>query len=147
MRFRSRVACSVAACSFSACVAAGAASAAPTGDDSGMLAFNNHCRQCHSYKKDDNRLGPSLYGVVGRKAGSVPNFGNYSSSLQASGITWTPEILDKWITDPDAVVPGNNMAPPFPGVADEKQRSAIISFLQHDTAQAAKSPAEKSPTR
>lgn len=107
-------------------------------DDSGMLAFNNHCRQCHSYMKDDNRLGPSLHGIVGRKAGTVPNFGNYSASLKSSGITWTPDVLDKWIANPGAVVPGNIMAPPYPGVADEAQRKAIVAFLQSDTAQQSK---------
>lgn len=117
-----------------ACIAiapVSAASAATTED--GMLAFNNHCRQCHTYKKGDNRLGPSLYGVVGRKAGTEPNYGGYSESMKAAGFTWTPELLDKWITKPESVVPGNNMAPPFPGLEDKAQRQAIITFLQHDT--------------
>ena len=57
----------------------GASSASAAENDAGMLAFNNHCRQCHSYKKDDNRLGPSLYGVVGRKAGSLTWAGLYNT--------------------------------------------------------------------
>ena len=108
----------------------GAARAAD--NDAGMLAFNNHCRQCHSYKEGDNRLGPSLYGVVGRKAGTARNYGNYSDGVKNSGMTWTPELIDKWITDPEAVVPDNNMKP-FPGVADAKQRADIIAFLKSDT--------------
>jgi cytochrome c len=97
------------------------------------LAFNNHCRECHSAVKDDNRLGPSLYGVVGRKAGSLASFHGYSPSLQGSGITWTPDMLDQWITDPNAVASGNNMAPPFPGVADPDERKQIIAYLKSDT--------------
>jgi cytochrome c2 len=54
------------------------------------LAFNGHCRECHAFDKGDNRLGPSLYGVVGRKAGIVPGFA-YSDSLKSSGITWDIE--------------------------------------------------------
>lgn len=106
-------------------------------NDAGMLAFNNHCRECHSYKQGDNRLGPSLYGVVGRKAGTEPGYGNYSSSVKNSGLTWTPELLDKWITNPQSVAPDNNMAPPYPGLADAKQRAAIIAFLKSDTGSAA----------
>ncbi len=99
------------------------------------LAFNNHCRECHSAVKDDNRLGPTLYGVVGRKAGSVATFGGYSPGVKGSGITWTPDMLDQWIADPNKVVSGNNMAPPFPGVADPAERKQIITYLQSDTNQ------------
>lgn len=107
----------------------GAGSALAADSDAGMLAFNNHCRQCHSYKKDDNRLGPSLFGVVGRKAGSLQSYNNYSQALQNSGITWTPDVLDKWIAKPDAVVSGNNMGTIFSGLDDAAQRKAIIDFL------------------
>ena len=96
------------------------------------LAFNNHCRQCHSANKGDNRLGPSLFGVVGRKAGSAENYANYSPALKNSGITWTPDQIDKWITNPNAVVSGNNMQP-FPGVSDAKEREQIIAYLKSDT--------------
>ncbi len=77
------------------------------------LAFNNHCRECHMVDKGDNRVGPSLCGIIGRKAGSMPGFPNYSAALQDSGITWEASSLDKWIADPNAFVPGNNMNP-FP---------------------------------
>jgi cytochrome c len=97
------------------------------------LAFNNHCRECHSAKKDDNRLGPTLYGVVGRKAGTIATFGGYSPGVKDSNITWTPDLLDQWIADPNKVVSGNNMAPPFPGVADPAERKQIIAYLKSDT--------------
>ena len=51
------------------------------------IAFNDHCRECHSFLKDDNRLGPSLYGVVGRKAGTEPGYA-FSEFVKGSGITW-----------------------------------------------------------
>jgi len=118
--------CPIAAVTLSAGVARAA-------NDEGMLAFNNHCRQCHSYKKDDNRLGPSLYGIVGRKAGSLGSYNNYSQALKNSNITWTPEALDKWITKPDALVSDNNMGTIFSGLDDAAQRKSIIDFLKADT--------------
>jgi cytochrome c len=96
------------------------------------LAFNGHCRECHAFDKGDNRLGPSLYGVVGRKAGIEPGF-SYSDSLKSSGITWNEKNLDKWITNPNALVPGNNMGAIFGGVADAGERAKIIAFLKQDT--------------
>jgi cytochrome c len=82
--------------------------------------------------KDDNRLGPTLYGVVGRKAGTVATFGGYSPGVMDSNITWTPDMLDQWITDPNQVVSGNNMAPPFAGVPDPTERKEIIAYLKSD---------------
>ncbi len=103
--------------------------AAQAANDDLELAFNDHCRECHSFVKDDNRLGPSLYGVVGRKAGTEPGFA-YSESVKGSGVTWTAANLDKWITNPDAFIPGNDMSPPFPGVDDPAIRKKIIAFLE-----------------
>ncbi|WP_414464556.1 c-type cytochrome [Hyphomicrobium sp. DY-1] len=101
-------------------------------DDDPELAFNGHCRECHAFDKGDNRIGPTLYGVVGRKAGTVPGF-DYSESLKDSGITWNVQNLDQWITNPNAVVPGNNMGAIFSGLSDKKQRALIIKFLASDT--------------
>ena len=116
-----------------ASVAAGAATPAAADDDL-ELAFNNHCRECHSADKGDNRLGPSLYGVVGRKAGTYPGYTNYSPSLLDSGLVWTEANLDQWIANPNAVASGNNMSPPFEGVADPAERKKIIAYLKSDTA-------------
>ena len=96
------------------------------------LAFNGHCRECHSFVKNDNRLGPSLYGEVGRKAGSVPNFA-YSDAVKTSGITWDEQTLDKWIKKPNALIPNNNMGTLFSGLPDGKERAKIIAFLKQDT--------------
>jgi cytochrome c len=104
----------------------------PKVDEELELQFNGHCRECHSFVRNDNRLGLSLYGVVGRKAGSVPGF-NYSNSVKDSGIVWDEATLDKWITNPGAVIPDNNMAALFGGIDDASIRAKIIAFLKQDT--------------
>jgi len=122
-----------------ACLTAALASSAPAhaGDDQLELSFNDHCRECHSFVKDDNRLGPTLYGVVGRKAGTEPGYA-FTDSLKGSGVTWDEATLDRWIADPGAVIPGNGMSPPFGGVADPAIRKRIIAFLQSISPQAGK---------
>jgi cytochrome c len=98
-------------------------------DEDLEITFDDHCRECHSFLKDDNRLGPSLYGVIGRKAGSLEGFA-YSESLKDSGVTWDEPTLDKWIANPGAVIPGNQMSPPYGGVADAAIRKRIIAYLK-----------------
>ena len=92
-------------------------------------AFNNNCRTCHSVKANDNRVGPSLHGVVGRKAGSAPGFNGYSQGMKNSGITWDEATLDKFIENPDAVVQNNAMKP-FKGVPEKSVRAGIVEFLR-----------------
>jgi cytochrome c len=102
--------------------------AAEEKSDDGMVSYNNACRTCHSFKPDDNRLGPTLHGIVGRKAGSIEGFA-FSPSMKASGITWDEANLDKFISDPNAVVSGNKMQP-FGGIADAGERKKIIDYLK-----------------
>jgi cytochrome c len=92
-------------------------------------AFNNSCRTCHSTKESDNRVGPSLHSIVGRKAGTAPGYNAYSQGLRNSGITWDEATLDKFIENPDSVIPNNNMKP-FKGVPDKAVRAKIIDFLK-----------------
>src|SRR5688572_3350173 len=87
-------------------------------------AFNNHCRTCHSVKQDDNRLGPSLHKIYGAKAGSSSGYAGYSQGLKSSGVTWDEATLDKFIENPDQVIPNNNMKP-YKGVADQAVRKQI----------------------
>jgi cytochrome c len=96
--------------------------------DAGKLAFNNACRTCHSLKEGDNRLGPNLYKVLGRKAGSLPNYG-YSSAMKNADLIWDRTKLDRFIENPDAVVPGNNMKP-YGGLASGDVRAEVIVFLE-----------------
>jgi len=96
--------------------------------DSGKLLFNNACRTCHSVKEGDNRLGPSLHNVLGRKAGSLPNYA-YSSAMKNADFVWDKGKLDRFIADPEAVVNGNNMKP-FGGLASADDRAKVIAFLE-----------------
>jgi cytochrome c len=96
-------------------------------DASGQQAFNNACRTCHIVKEGDNRLGPNLYKVVGRKAGSLPDYG-FSSAMKEAGFVWDEEKLDRFIANPDEVVPGNSMKP-YGGLASSDDRKKIIAFL------------------
>jgi cytochrome c len=96
-----------------------------------QLAFNNHCRTCHVTAEGDNRLGPSLYGVIGRKAGTAPGY-TYSSAMADAGFVWDEATIDRFITNPEAVVPGNNMKP-FTGVADAEERARIIAHLEAES--------------
>ena len=102
--------------------------AAAAQDDAGQLMFNNACRTCHVVKEGDNRLGPNLHKIIGRKAGSVPGYG-YSSALANADFVWDEETLDRFIANPEQAVPGNNMKP-FGGVASKEDRAKIIAFLR-----------------
>jgi len=92
------------------------------------VAFNNACRTCHTMKEGDNRLGPSLHGVIGRRSGSLPGYG-YSESMKTAGIVWDDTTLNRFLADPEAVVPGNKMKP-YGGVGDAEARAMIIAHLK-----------------
>jgi cytochrome c len=98
-----------------------------TQDGSGQQAFNNACRTCHMVKEGDNRLGPHLAKVIGRKAGSLPDYG-YSSAMKEAGFAWDREKLERFIANPDEVVPGNRMKP-YTGLASSDDRAKIVAFL------------------
>jgi cytochrome c len=93
-----------------------------------QVAFNNACRTCHSMREDDHRLGPSLHGVVGRKAGSIEGYG-FSSAMQQSNVVWDEATLDAFIANPDNVVHGNAMKP-YGGIDDPAQRKEIVAYLK-----------------
>ena len=99
--------------------------------DEARLAFNNHCRTCHVTTEGDNRLGPSLHNVIGREAGSAPGFA-YSSAMQNADFVWDEERLDRFIENPEAVVPGNNMKP-FSCIAAAEERAKIIAHLEAES--------------
>jgi cytochrome c len=84
------------------------------------------CAGCHSAEPGKTKIGPSLAGVVGRKAGSMPGYA-YSDALKISGLTWNADNLDKWLTSPQKAVPGTRM--PFAGMADPARRKAVIEYL------------------
>jgi cytochrome c len=103
---------------------------------SGQLVFNNACRTCHTTKEGDNRLGPNLYRIVGRKAGSLQTY-RYSSAMKGADFVWDEEELDRFMANPEQLVPGNNMKP-FSGLASPQDRAKVIAFLLSGTADEAK---------
>jgi cytochrome c len=84
------------------------------------------CAACHKLEAGANNVGPSLHGIFTRKAGEIADF-RYSPAIKRSGIVWTPEALDKFITDPQALVPGNRM--PYAGMANASDRADLIAYL------------------
>lgn len=95
--------------------------------EDGQVLFNNACRTCHTVKEGDNRLGPHLHNIVGRKAGAAEGYA-YSPSMSGADITWDKAKLDEFLSDPDAVVAGNNMKP-FTGIKSAEDRAKIIDYL------------------
>jgi cytochrome c len=93
----------------------------------GHATFDAICSGCHSDVKDDNGAKLSLFGVVGRKAGMATGF-SYSSAMTASGITWTPDKIDAFITSPATVVPDTAMY--FGGLDDPADRANVITYLK-----------------
>jgi cytochrome c len=93
------------------------------GDPAHGKTLYQGCQACHSV--DDNDLGPRHRGVVGRRAGSVPDY-SYSPALKNSGLTWDESTLDRWLTNPSALVPGTKM---FFKIDDAQARADIIAYL------------------
>ena len=94
----------------------------------GQLVFNNVCRTCHTTREGDNRLGPHLYKIIGRKAGSLPTYG-YSSAMKGADFIWDEAKLNRFIANPDEMVPGNNMKP-YGGLASADDKVKVIAFLR-----------------
>jgi cytochrome c len=97
-------------------------------DASGQQLFNNSCRTCHTTKEGDNRFGPHLHNIIGRKAGSLPNY-RYSEAMQSADFVWDEDKLGRFIENPDALVPGNGMTP-YTGVRSAEDKAKIIAFLK-----------------
>ena len=100
-----------------------------TGDAAAGKKVFNQCGACHTVKEGQNRVGPSLYGIVGEKAGEVPNF-KFSKAMLASGITWTEDNLFKYLEKPSAMVPGTTMA--FAGIPDGQKRADVVAYIAAD---------------
>jgi cytochrome c len=98
--------------------------------DSGRRLFRR-CGSCHTVADGGgNRVGPNLYGMFGREAGSVENF-NYSTALENADFVWTPEQLDGWLANPRDFLPGNRMS--FVGLREETDRRDVIAYVMHET--------------
>ncbi|TWB21240.1 cytochrome c [Nitrospirillum amazonense] len=106
---------------------AGTAAAQTAGDPVKGEKVFQRCKACHSAEKDGaDKLGPNLWGVVGRKSASEDGF-NYSPAMKAANKTWDAATLDVYLTKPAALVPGTRMA--FPGLPSAQDRADVIAYL------------------
>jgi len=90
----------------------------------GAALYESKCGGCHAL--DENRYGPAHRGVFGRKAGSAAGYA-YSSAVAASGVVWSAETLDRWLSDPEKLIPGQKMNV---SVAAAQDRLDLIAYLQ-----------------
>ena len=94
--------------------------------EAGKTAFKK-CALCHTTEAGKNKIGPSLFGIVGRKPATLENF-NYSEAMKKFDHTWDEGTLDEYLTDPRATVPGTKMI--FPGIKDKTERDDVIAYLE-----------------
>lgn len=85
------------------------------------------CVACHSLEADKNLVGPTLYDLWGRDAGSLESFAGYSDAMIESGIVWTPETVDAYLTNVQETVPGTKMS--FAGLPNPEHRAHLIAYL------------------
>lgn len=106
---------------------AGLVRAVEAGDaESGKKVFAK-CQACHSLDAGVNKVGPSLHGIIGRASATVDGF-KYSEAMQNAHLSWTPETLDQYLTNPRKSVPGTKMA--FPGLPKPEDRANVITYLE-----------------
>jgi cytochrome c len=93
----------------------------------GEKIFKAQCGICHAVVAGENRIGPTLFGVIGRPAGSVPGF-NYTADHKKLGVTWDAATLDKYLTNPRAMVPDTSMV--YAGLKDDAERADLVAYLE-----------------
>jgi cytochrome c len=92
----------------------------------GQTVFAARCAACHSTKADDNKIGPSLAGIVGSKSGTVPGF-NFSSAMKDANVTWDDANLDKYLANPNGFVHGTKM---FVNLPRDNDRVNVVAYLK-----------------
>jgi cytochrome c len=98
-----------------------------TGDAARGQRIFMQCRTCHAIEPGVNKVGPSLHGLIGRKAGTVANF-RYSNGNKNSGVTWTEDTLFAYLENPREYIPGTTMS--FVGLRQPQQRADVIAYLK-----------------
>ncbi len=114
------------AIAITAALALNAAAARAEGDPAAGKTVFNKCAACHSIKPGENKIGPSLHGIVGRPSHSIESF-NYSAPMKAYDVTWDDATLDHYLIDPRGTVPGTKMI--FVGLKKEDERANLIAYL------------------
>jgi cytochrome c len=98
-----------------------------TGDAAAGEKTFKQCIVCHSVKAGENKVGPTLFGIVGRPAGTVEKY-NYSTANKKSGLTWTEQVMFDYLENPRAKIPGTKMA--FVGLKKPQDRANVIAYLK-----------------
>ena len=93
----------------------------------GKKVFKKNCAACHSIKKNKNKIGPSLHGLVGRKAAAVSSYKKYSAAIKGADLVLTAENLTSYLEDPKRFLPGIRMN--FPGIKDADALQNLIGYL------------------
>lgn len=112
-----------------------AASPSPKGSPTHGQQIFARCAACHTVGQSGGKIGPSLNGVVGRKAGSVAGYA-YSPAMKASGLKWDVATLARFLQAPSKTVPGTKMF--FPGLPDPQDRADLTAYLQQYRADGSK---------
>jgi cytochrome c2 len=93
----------------------------------GEQVFNTQCKACHSLEAGKNGIGPTLHGLFGRKAGTVPGY-SYSAAMKNSGVVWNDDTLKEYLADPHKFIPGDKMV--FAGIKNEAQLDDLLAYLE-----------------
>lgn len=111
--------------------------------DKGAALFRQ-CAACHSLVPGQHLTGPSLAGIMGRKAGTAEGFGRYSPAMKQSNVEWSAETIDPWLKSPGEFIPGTSMR--VPGIDDPAARRELIAYLEVvTTEQGASEPGREAP--
>ena len=112
-----------------AALAVSAGNAAAADAAKGKKVYNK-CKACHALKAGKNKVGPTLHGLFGRKAATIPGF-KYSKAMKASGVTWDEESLRAYLKKPRKFIKGTRMA--FAGIKKKKQMDNLVAYLKEAT--------------
>ncbi|HEV8389966.1 MAG TPA: cytochrome c family protein [Dongiaceae bacterium] len=108
-------------------IGSGVSRALEAGDPTHGKQVFAKCQACHSLEAGVNKVGPSLHGLIGRASATAESF-NYSDAMKNAHVSWTPEILDQYLTNPRKMVPGTKMT--FAGLPKDKDRADVITYLE-----------------